>query len=395
MRKLTNEEFQERLIECRKNGQDVYCDDVYVDSKTPLNFYCSKGHSWTSKPNWIFNGQCCPYCLNRRVLIGYNDLWTTHKDMAALLKNPEDGYKYTYGSKHKVYFVCPFCGNTIFKSIKEVYSRGLACQRCGDTISYPNKFIRAMLLQLNVKNVIYEYSPSWLYPYAFDNYCEINGLQVLIEADGGVGHGHKVFGSNEVDTAGIERDRLKDNLAKEHNMYVIRIDCNYQDFNKYKYIKKQIINSELVNIFNLAGVDWDKCHSEALSSLVYKSAEIYNDGFGVGDIARMTGYSGGTICSWLKQAKTIGLCDYNKVESRRRGRKVLSHAVNQYTKDKKFVQLYPSLSNASSATNINSKAIVNCCKRRKYFHTAGGYLWFYADDPTQPDKTKIISTIQN
>lgn len=25
----------------------------------------------------------------------------------------------------------------------------------------------------------------------------------------------------------------------------------------------------------------------------------------------------------------------------------------------------------------------------KYFHTAGGYRWFDADDPDQPDKSKI------
>ena len=330
-RRKTNEEFQEELKRLREQGHDIYTDDMYTGNKVKMDFYCSNGHRWPSNPNRVLSGQYCPCCLNRRVFVGYNDLWTTHKEIAMLLKDPKDGYEHTYGSKYKTYFICPTCGNIILKTIKEVYYRGLACQRCGDAISYPNKFVRAMLLQLDVANLTYEYSPSWLRPYAFDNYCEINGSQFLIEADGGVGHGYKVFGSNEVDTAGIERDMIKDKLAAKHDMHVIRIDCNYRDDNKYKYIKQQIINSELSHIVDLSCVDWDKCHAEALSSLVYKSAELYNKGYSIGYIIHNLGYSNDTIRNWLKQATMIGLCKYNKEEARKRGRTFLYRAVNQYT----------------------------------------------------------------
>ena len=395
-RRKTNEEFQMQLAECRKNGQDVYCDDEYVNNHTLLNFYCSKGHTWQAKPNWIFSGQSCPYCLNRRVLAGYNDLWTTHPEIAELLQNPEDGYKYTYGSKHKTYFICPNCGNIIFKTIKEVCNRGLACQRCGDGVSYPNKFIRSLLSQFDIKNVSYEYSPEWLRPYFFDNYFEINDSSYIVEADGGIGHGNKVFRSNEIDTDGIERDEIKDKRAQEHNINVIRIDCCYKNYNKYEYIKQHVIDSELADIFDLSCVDWNKCHLEALSSLVYESAKLYNDGYSIGDISSNVGYTCDTITRWLKQATDIGLCEYSQIESRKRGRRCLYHAVNQYTKDGIFIKTYLSLSIASSITGINLTSIANCCKRKKSFHTAGGYKWFYANDPEQPDKTKVIDlTTQN
>lgn len=395
-RRKTNEEFQEELRQLREKGHDVYTDDVYTGNKVKMDFYCSKGHHWPSNPNRVFSGkQYCPICLNRRILVGYNDLWTTNKEIAMLLQDPQVGYEHTYGSKYKTNFICPFCGNVIFKSIKTVYYRGLGCQRCGDTISYPNKFMRALLSQLDIQNVEYEYSPSWLRPYFYDNYCEINGYQIVIEADGGVGHGYKTFGSNETDTLGIERDRIKDEMAQEHKIRVIRIDCNYQDTNKYQYIKQNILNSELANIVDLSCVDWDKCHAEALSSLVYKSAEMYNDGYGVGNISRKIGYNSGTVSTWLKQAAQIGLCTYSKEDARRRGRKILYRAVNQYTEDKDFVKSYQSLSVASSETGIKASSIAKCCDKRKYFHTAGGYLWFDANDPEQPDKTKIILTVQN
>lgn len=395
-RKLTNEEFQERLRQLREQGHDVYTDDEYLGNKVKMWFYCSKGHRWQMRPNDIFNGQRCPYCQNRKVLVEYNDLWTTHEYIARLLQNPQDGYEHTYGSKYKTYFICPNCGNIIFKTIKEVYNRGLGCQRCGDSISYPNKFIRSLLSQLEIKNVSYEYSPDWLRPYFFDNYFEINGFCYAVEADGGLGHGYKKFGSNETDTEGIQRDKIKDEKAREHDVNVIRIDCCYKDENKYNYIKRNVIASNFASIIDLSHVDWDKCHRDALSSLVYKSAEMYNDEYSIGDISQYLGYNSGTITSWLKQAKNIGLCEYDKAEARKRGKRSLYVAVNQYTKDNVFIQTHLSLTDASSVTPAGVTAISNCCKGKQHFHTAGGYKWFYANDPNQPDKTKIIDlTIQN
>lgn len=394
-RRKTNEKFQEELRKLREQGHDVYTDDVYTGNKTMMDFYCSKGHHWQSNSNRILSGQYCPCCINRKVIAGYNDLWTTHVEVAVLLQDPEVGYQHTYGSKYKTNFICPYCGNIIFKSIKTVYMRGLGCQRCGDTISYPNKFIRALLSQLDVENVDYEYSPQWARPYLFDNYCEINGASFLIEADGGVGHGNKAFGSNEIDTVGVERDNIKDTLAYEHGMNVIRIDCNYKDNNRYQYIKQNILNSELANIIDLSRVDWDRCHIEALSSLVHKSAKMYNDGLSLGDIARNIGYSADTVKRWLRQATDVDLCAYSAEETRKRSRRYLYRAVNRYTKDGVFVQAYKCLTDASLATGINSTAISKCCRKEKHFHSAGGYLWFFANDPDQPDKTKIILTIQN
>ena len=396
MGRKTNDEFQEELRRLREQGHDVYTDDVYAGNKAMMDFYCSKGHHWPSNANRVLSGhQYCPCCLNRRVLVGHNDLWTTHSAIAELLEDPQIGYEHTYGSKYKTYFICPHCGNRIFKSIKTVYCRGLSCQRCGDSISYPNKFVRSLLAQIDVQNVDHEYSPEWVRPYLFDNYCEINGEPFLIEADGGISHGNKVFGSNDTDTVGIQRDRIKDKLAQEQNMRVIRIDCNYKDYNKYQYIKQNILNSELASLVDLSYVDWDKCHADALSSLVYKSAEMYNDGYGVGEISKILGYNSGTISSWLKQAVSIGLCDYNQSDARKRGRKSLYIAVNQYTKDGIFMKTYPSLSAAMSETSINTTAISKCCRKEKHFHTAGGFCWFYVDDIEQPDKSKIVSTIQN
>lgn len=70
-------------------------------------------------------------------------------------------------------------------------------------------------------------------------------------------------------------------------------------------------------------------------------------------------------------------------------KKTNERAVNQYTTDDIFINNYPSAKKAGIALNSRSYGgITNCCKGHS--QTAYGYKWFYADDPNQPDKTKIM-----
>ena len=62
--------------------------------------------------------------------------------------------------------------------------------------------------------------------------------------------------------------------------------------------------------------------------------------------------------------------------------------VNCYSLDDNFINSYHSIKEASLAIGKKVCGIHDCCKGRQ--HTAYGYKWFYADDPNQPDKTKII-----
>ena len=45
-RRKTNEQFQSELSELRRQGYDVYSDDIYINNNTKIWFYCSKGHKW-------------------------------------------------------------------------------------------------------------------------------------------------------------------------------------------------------------------------------------------------------------------------------------------------------------------------------------------------------------
>lgn len=66
---------------------------------------------------------------------------------------------------------------------------------------------------------------------------------------------------------------------------------------------------------------------------------------------------------------------------------------NQYDKNMRFVKTWDCGKDAERALGILVSNIARCAKGIR--PTAGSFVWFYADDPNQPDKSKIIPTIQN
>ena len=72
---------------------------------------CSKGHEWTAKiSDRTQKNSGCPYCMNRRVLAGFNDLATTHPKIAAQWHPALNGKltpeMFTYGSAQRVWWLC-------------------------------------------------------------------------------------------------------------------------------------------------------------------------------------------------------------------------------------------------------------------------------------------------
>lgn len=65
-------------------------------------------------------------------------------------------------------------------------------------------------------------------------------------------------------------------------------------------------------------------------------------------------------------------------------------AVNAYTKDDNFVSTYKSITDGSIDMKIPASNISGVLNKKPGNYTAGGYKWYFAEDETQPDKTKII-----
>ena len=119
-------------------------------------------------------------------------------------------------------------------------------------------------------------------------------------------------------------------------------------------------------------------------------ADLYNQGLSVSEIQKIIGYCINTIRRWLTMAAKYNLCNYNRKESRRRTDDSIYRYINQYSINREFIRSYKCIAEASEATGANHSSIYGCCRHYPYHKTAGGFLWFYATDPDQPDKSKII-----
>lgn len=294
--------------EVREMNNGIVPLGFYVNSQTDIPFQCKRGHIWSSSPNKILQGECCPYCSGHRVLPGFNDVSTIRPDVGVLMTNPHDKYKYTSYSSQKIDFTCPICGRIQKKRITNVSTYGFACEYCSDGISYPNKFGRAFFDQLLPNKYETEYSPNWAGSYLYDVHFILNHTSYLVEWDGAFHYEDKeIYGKTLSERQ--EVDEIKNKLAEDNNMHLIRINCTQSD---KEYIKSNILNSELNMLFDLSNIDWTMCDKRAQKNLVNIVCDLYSSGTtSIKDIANKLHISRNTVRDYLKRGTELGWCSYD------------------------------------------------------------------------------------
>ena len=329
------------------------------------NYECIKcGNRDRIRENDLLEGKGCNVCCipSKKILIGYNDLWTTHPNFAILLKDKNEGYKMTYGKHDYKLFVCPHCGYEKKYLIHNLIMFGFSCPRCGDGISFANKIGFNLLEQLGI-NFIPEHK---FYNYRLDFYFELNGEKYDLEMDGALGHGNHNTLSSKTPEETKEEDKIRNNFVNQHNINIIRIDCLKSDL---EYIKNNILSSQLNDLFNLSNIDWNKCEEFVNSSLVKTACEHWNNGIkSTKEIGKIMKLAKPTIISYLKKGDKLGFCIYNAGK-----RKVI-----QLSLENKFIKEWISISEATRELHINN--ISYCCQNGKNYSHAGGFKWMYKED---------------
>lgn len=258
----------------------------------------------------------CPVCSNNIIVKGINDVATTDPDLLQFFVNKEDARKYSRGSDVFVEVRCPYCGHCKSMWMPDLSKYGyVTCDKCSDGISYPNKFAHELFSQLEnqYSEYILEYSPDWAGLYRYDNYIKLpDGREIIVEMDGGY---HYVKSKSNVRI----NDAEKDVLCKEHDIEIIRVNCNYvKTHERYSHVKNNIIK-ELFDYFDLSDVDWDKCNDAGLSNYLFQVIEYYNNNpkLGLSDIANHFGICMGTMYSYLYIGEDLGLCTYVRADHNR------------------------------------------------------------------------------
>lgn len=321
----------------------------------------------------------CPACSGRKTVIGINDLNTVRPDLIKYLKNKSDGMLYTQHSKSEILCKCPNCGAEKYMSIGNLSNNGFYCSVCSDGISYPNKFMVNILKQLNV-DFISEYSPSWIGRKRYDFY--IPSLFIIIEMDG-MQHKKESGFMNDLDY--IKRnDYYKEFMAKKNGIKVIRIDCSKSNM---KFIKNNILNSEINNLLDLNKIDWEEVEIHSHDNLMLKACELKsnNDLYTTYEIGNILSVSQATITEWLKIGNKIGLCNYDpkKEMSRngKRGHEIFNKSIDVYDLDDNFIFNADSIKDTiillkdKFNVSISRTSISHCCTGK--IKSCKGYKFKY------------------
>jgi hypothetical protein len=173
---------------------------------------CENGHSWRICVADRAAGHGCPYCSNKKILIGYNDLATTHPhllDEWDYEKNTILPTEIIAGNKTiDIWWKCK-CGNS-WKA--HVYDRSIGggCPECArrQKTSYPEQKLFHHIKQY-FPDAVNSYYPNWLQGKEIDVF--IPSLNIGIEYDGQLWH------------KDITKDLAKSNLCTPNLTHLIRM----------------------------------------------------------------------------------------------------------------------------------------------------------------------------
>ena len=109
--------------------------EVSLGSGKKVWWICNLGHSYQACINHrtTVEQTGCPYCANKKVLPGYNDLATTHPSLLKewdYEKNSIQPTEIHAGAHLKIWWKCCYCGEEYEASPEKRSSRPLGCVRC-------------------------------------------------------------------------------------------------------------------------------------------------------------------------------------------------------------------------------------------------------------------------
>lgn len=101
----------------------------------------------------------------------------------------------------------------------------------------------------------------------------------------------------------------------------------------------------------------------------------------------------GSVCRGITKTAGNYIVRYkgeplNKYDYKHKKQESPKRKVNQYTLDDVFICSYLSIRDVCNVINKPHQHIYDCCNHKQT--KAYGYKWFYANDDSQPDKSKII-----
>lgn len=364
--KKTHDEYIKEVANIHPN---IVVIDQYITNKIPILHRCLiDDYQWLARPTDIVTKKCgCPVCSHRTIgpTPEYkNSIWASeYKEYFSRFLTEEQMKQYMPNSNQTVMITCPYCKNVKPIKIINLLHHGSGCI-CSDGISFANKFVYHVLKQLNI-NIKTEYVPSWAGRYRYDIF--IPDYNMIIE-NHGIQHYEETTFTSRTLKEEQDNDLRKQSMAIANNIkHYIVLDCR---ISTQEYIKQMILQSDLPILlqFQEENIDWNSAAIFAHTSYVQIVSELFNQGYHVPDIAKITGRGRTSIRRWLSVATQLELCDYQpqKETLLAHTRKIICVELNL---------MFSSIIEAAKYMNTTSTNIGSCL--RGATHTACGYHWQY------------------
>lgn len=299
------------------NNVKIY-EKIRIEHRKAYKYICDKcGYKGEILEKELRKGQSCSCCAGKVVMPHINSIKAKAPWMIKLGVGEEDSLKYTPQSNKKIKVICPYCGKIKEKNINDIYNNKSISCICGDNKSYISKYIISVLEQLKVKydtEVKYDWNKyinpknNKLTQASIDFVIYKDEREIPLEADGAF---HRKDNSMSGMTAEMQQDIDKqrdDNCLRYLNEETIRISDE-------GYIKENILNSKLNDLFDLSKIDWLKCEEFALKNLAKEVCEYWNnkeEWETVTDLEKI--FNSTAIRNYLKKGTELGWCYYNPKE---------------------------------------------------------------------------------
>lgn len=296
-----------------KTGQIKILSTYKKSKNSHINKFCLckcliHNYIFEKKEHHILQGVGCPICGKRSVVSGYRSLYDQCPEVLKYLKCPDEAKNVTFSSSKKILCKCPDCGAERSVVISNLTKHGFSCYNCSDRVSYPNKFIREVLNQLNV-NYIPEKSFNWSEGRRYDQFLTDNNI--IIE-NHGIQHYEDSLKFHTTAKNQQAIDNFKRDIAIKNGVsHYIELDCRYSNM---EYIKRSIMNSLLPALlsFSEKDINWDYCNTIACKSLIKEICEKWKENKNISILAEEFSIDPHTAIDYLIRGASMGYCTYEK-----------------------------------------------------------------------------------
>lgn len=298
-----------------KNGETTP-HDVTQGSGKKVWWQCDNGHEWEATVNNRAKGSECPYCSNKKVLKGFNDIATTHPHLVKHFANVEDTHTHTYSSGKRVELKCPGCSHTKTMQVSKLTGRGFSCDLCSDGVSYPEKLMSVVLSKLGI-----EFSKQLSFDNGEHKYdFFLQDYNTILETHGEQHYMQSRRGRSLEQEQ--ENDRYKREIAIENgilNNNYHEIDCRYSTLEWCRYNIEQAL-SNYIDITVLTDEDWKEADFQAQKSLKIEICKYWEDNKEINSsltaqqVADVFGVVRSTVGKYLNWGNINGFCVYDGEE---------------------------------------------------------------------------------